>query len=68
MAGEQMLIRVQREDIERGKINEVLGAFEKLGATGVMINQQITEANQATRWTVSGELVGVAVPTLSELT
>jgi hypothetical protein len=56
------LIRVTREDVKTSDRNTVLSAFEKLGARGISMEEQVTGDENERLWTISGEFIGTAVP------
>lgn len=55
------LVRVAKGDLTRRQCNEVWSAFERLGATGIQVEQQVTEATEETKWTVSGDLIATSI-------
>jgi hypothetical protein len=55
------LVRVAKGDLTRRQCNEVWAAFERLGATGIQVEQQVTEATEDTKWTISGDLIATNI-------
>lgn len=61
----QLLVRVRRENLKKAERDQALSAFERLGATGMRVDQQITESDEQSLWVVSGEFAGDMVPALT---
>lgn len=62
----QLLVRVRRDNLKKAERDQILSAFEKLGATGMQVDQKITEVGEHTLWNVSGEFAGEMVPALED--